>query len=99
MSPLCDRPGCNGLASATFVYDYQASTAWLEALTLDAHPMAHDLCDHHAHTLIVPRGWARHDRRSVSRLPMFAPDADEPSTTEAGRSGDGHACPAHPLTG
>jgi hypothetical protein len=63
MSRTCARPGCNAVAAATLTYDYAASTAWLESLAGEGHPMSYDLCGHHADGLRVPHGWALQDRR------------------------------------
>lgn len=71
MSRHCARPGCHGLASSTLSYDYAEHAVWLESLAADAHPMTHDLCDHHADTLSVPRGWDFDDRRSATAVPLF----------------------------
>jgi hypothetical protein len=71
MSRHCARPGCNGAADVTLSYDYANSTAWLDHLTPDDHPMAHDLCTAHGDSLTVPRGWKLEDRRRVQAL--FSP--------------------------
>jgi hypothetical protein len=63
MTRVCARPGCGDAASATFVYDYQARTTWLDRLAGERHPMAYDLCAPHAGSLTVPRGWHLVDRR------------------------------------
>jgi hypothetical protein len=63
-SRTCAKPGCNTSASATLTYDYANSTAWLEHLDDEAHPMRYDLCHDHAAALTVPRGWALQDRRA-----------------------------------
>jgi len=60
----CARPGCGDAATATFVYDYQARTTWLDRLAGERHPMAYDLCTAHADTFSVPRGWRLVDRRA-----------------------------------
>jgi hypothetical protein len=66
----CSRPDCGETATATFTYDYQARTTWLELLAAMSHPMSYDLCGAHADTLTVPRGWRLHDRRrQVRRAP------------------------------
>ncbi|HEU4397409.1 MAG TPA: DUF3499 family protein [Actinomycetota bacterium] len=64
----CARPGCADAATATFVYDYQARTTWLDALAAERHPMAYDLCPAHADGLTVPRGWRLVDRRGPTSL-------------------------------
>ncbi len=63
MSRQCARPGCSTTASATLVYDYERRTSSLEPLSDESHPMTYDLCDTHADTLTVPRGWQLDDRR------------------------------------
>ena len=62
-SRTCAKPGCNTSATATLTYDYGASTAWVEPLNAEAHPMRYDLCADHARALRVPQGWALQDRR------------------------------------
>lgn len=42
---------------ATLTYDYQESTAVLGPLATVPEPHCYDLCDAHAHSLTVPRGW------------------------------------------
>src|SRR6185312_4796648 len=71
MRRTCARPGCHELASTTLSYDYGNASVWLEPLAPEAHPMVHDLCDHHADTLSVPRGWVLRDQRP-SVTPLFA---------------------------
>jgi Protein of unknown function (DUF3499) len=66
MTRACARPGCSETATATFVYDYQERTTWLDALAGERHPMAYDLCSSHADSLSVPRGWRLVDRRDSS---------------------------------
>jgi hypothetical protein len=66
MTRVCARPGCGDNATATFVYDYEARTTWLNALAGERHPMAYDLCAAHADVLTVPRGWRLVDRRGAA---------------------------------
>jgi hypothetical protein len=68
MSRSCARPGCSTQASATLTYDYGNRSAWLDRLAAEDHPMTHDLCDRHAGSLSVPRGWHLADRRVVAPL-------------------------------
>jgi hypothetical protein len=72
MTRHCARPGCGQPAVATLTYDYAGQAAWLERLTPEAHPMAHDLCEAHADRLLVPRGWRLEDRHRVSTFPPAA---------------------------
>ena len=70
MSRTCSRPDCGETATATFAYDYQARTTWLDSLAMERHPTSYDLCGAHADTLTVPRGWRLDDRRrQVRRAP------------------------------
>ena len=39
----------------------------LEDLSVDPHPMVHDLCALHADSLSVPRGWDLSDNRARTR--------------------------------
>jgi hypothetical protein len=50
------------------VYEYGNRSAWLDGLWQEPHPMTHDLCDRHAGSLSVPRGWRLEDRRVVEPL-------------------------------
>jgi len=61
----CARPGCPGAAEATLSYNYAERTVWVDDLTVEPHPMLHDLCAEHAARLGVPMGWTRRDRRSA----------------------------------
>jgi hypothetical protein len=56
------------MANATLTYDYGNRSAWVERLSEEPHPMTHDLCDHHADSLSVPRGWRLEDRRVIEPL-------------------------------
>lgn len=49
----------------TLSYDYGAATVWLESLSLEGHPMTHDLCDRHTARTAPPRGWRLVDHRLV----------------------------------
>ena len=42
---------------ATLTYVYSDSTAVLGPLAMRAEPHGYDLCQQHAHSLSVPRGW------------------------------------------
>jgi hypothetical protein len=64
----CARPGCGQPAAATLTYHYGSQAAWLERLSLESHPMTHDLCETHGDRLSVPRGWRLEDRRVVAPI-------------------------------
>ncbi|HYH76013.1 MAG TPA: DUF3499 domain-containing protein, partial [Arthrobacter sp.] len=51
------RSGCRQSAVATLTYVYADSTAVLGPLATYAEPHCYDLCDQHAGSLTVPRGW------------------------------------------
>jgi len=63
MRRRCARPGCAEPATVTLSYDYGSATVWIEPLTLDDHPMTHDLCDRHGARTAPPRGWDLVDQR------------------------------------
>lgn len=65
MHRSCARPACADPAVAILSYDYAASTVWILPLDAESGPMAHGMCNRHAGTLVVPRGWTLDDRRSV----------------------------------
>lgn len=53
----CTKPGCTRGAVATLTYDYRDSTAVLGPLATAPEPHTYDLCEVHAESLTVPRGW------------------------------------------
>lgn len=53
----CSRAGCPSRAVATLTYVYSDSTAVLGPLASRAEPHGYDLCETHAHSMSVPRGW------------------------------------------
>lgn len=53
----CSRAGCPARAVATLTYVYSDSTAVLGPLAMRAEPHGYDLCEPHARSLSVPRGW------------------------------------------
>jgi len=82
----CARPACPGAPAAWLAYDYEARCAWIDdhsALTIE---LSHHwpLCERHADTLRVPRGWFCVDRRT-GRAPAESQEAD----AEAGPEGTG----------
>jgi hypothetical protein len=68
MTRSCARPGCSDLAVVTLGFDYRARVTWLDPLADEWHPMAYDLCDHHATAMTVPRGWRLEDRTGFDGL-------------------------------
>lgn len=59
----CSRNGCPRQAVATLTYVYNESTAVIGPLAAFAEPHTYDLCEPHARSLTVPRGWevVRHE--------------------------------------
>jgi hypothetical protein len=72
---ICARPGCRRHASATLSYRYADRVVWITELTSEAHPMTHDMCDDHAATVRVPRGWELRDERPTAAMLPFAATA------------------------
>lgn len=66
VSRSCARPGCGRTARATLTYAYADSIVWLQDLAPEGHPMIHDLCEAHADTVRVPRGWELRDERRLT---------------------------------
>lgn len=58
----CARFGCSAIAVATFTFDSEARTVWLDT-PLDGNARAGELCSRHARALTPPRGWQLEDRR------------------------------------
>lgn len=58
-------------------FDYNARQVWLDALTVDPDPAAHDLCDRHADRSSSPMGWELDDRRPPVRAvaPLYRAEA------------------------
>ena len=53
----CSRSACRQSAVGTLTYVYAESTAVLGPLATYAEPHCYDLCEQHAGSLTVPRGW------------------------------------------
>ncbi len=75
MSRICARPGCRREAAATLSYAYGDRVVWVTDLTAESHPMTHDMCDEHASTVRVPRGWELRDERHAAAVLPFAASA------------------------
>ena len=66
---ICSRAACHKPAVSTLTYVYADSTCVLGPLATYAEPHCYDLCEQHADSLTVPRGW------EVMRLAMPATPA------------------------
>jgi hypothetical protein len=62
---LCARAGCGAAAAATLRFQPTQRQAWLVELDEHASRTQGDLCNRHAATLVLPRGWELHDERIV----------------------------------
>jgi uncharacterized protein DUF3499 len=58
----CARPGCTATATATFTFDAEEQTVWLDQPDTNG-ARAGELCERHAEVLTLPRGWRLDDRR------------------------------------
>jgi hypothetical protein len=73
----CARFGCSAIAVATFTFDSETRTVWLDT-PLEGNARAGELCARHARVLTPPRGWRLEDRRGV-RQEVAAPLPATPS--------------------
>jgi uncharacterized protein DUF3499 len=71
----CTRTGCARPAVATLTYAYSDLTAVVGPLATYAEPHSYDLCEEHALSLTVPRGWEV--MRHVGDFPAPIPHADD----------------------
>jgi uncharacterized protein DUF3499 len=70
----CSRSACRQSAVATLTYVYADSTAVLGPLATYAEPHCYDLCEQHAGSLTVPRGWEVLRLAMPSQPPQPGPD-------------------------
>lgn len=61
---FCAKTTCSREAASSCGFDYSARRVWLAPLGRERDPSAYDLCEEHAETLRVPRGWELEDHRS-----------------------------------
>ncbi|MGO3886092.1 MAG: DUF3499 family protein [Mycetocola sp.] len=78
---LCSKVGCGKRAAQTLSYDYADSLVAIGPLGLTPDPHSYDLCEAHAESLRIPRGWTMMRYRE--------PD-DEPRTTTLGEYSNEH---------
>ena len=86
-SASCARPGCAIAPAAWLAYDYEARCAWLDDQPDDekGNVSRWPLCERHADTLRVPRGWFCVDRRG-SRV-VAEPEPPDASNSESQTAG------------
>jgi hypothetical protein len=70
---LCARAGCNAPAVATLRFQSTERRAWLAELDDTAARTQGDLCQRHASSLVLPRGWELHDERPFAAAGTAAP--------------------------
>jgi hypothetical protein len=80
---LCARAGCGAPASVTLRFQPTQRQAWLVELDEHAARTQGDLCNRHAESLVLPRGWELHDER------IEAPDADGNTPVAKNSNGKG----------
>jgi hypothetical protein len=85
---LCARAGCGAPASVTLRFQPTERQAWLVALDEHAARTQGDLCNRHAEALVLPRGWALLDERTLTAP---APVADAPVEAPPAQNGNGNA--------
>jgi hypothetical protein len=82
---LCARAGCGAAAVATLRFESTQRQAWLVELDVNASRTQGDLCQRHAATLVLPRGWELHDERAPgSWAAVGSTDADRPPKNGTG---------------
>lgn len=89
VSRQCSRSACTAPAVSTLTYDYTDSTAVLGPLSTSAEPHAYDLCERHATSLTVPRGW-QVVRLAVDFEPAPPSDDDITALADAVREASRH---------
>lgn len=65
----CARPGCAAPAHATLRFTPTGRAARLVPVDPERGASRGDLCEHHAQTVVLPRGWQLHDERPVRPVP------------------------------
>jgi hypothetical protein len=60
---LCARAGCGAPAAVTLRFQPTQRQAWLVELDEHSARTQGDLCNRHAESLVLPRGWELHDER------------------------------------
>lgn len=74
MDRLCERPGCSEPASVAYGMKAEDLVFWLDVLRDAYSPECGVLCQRHADSMVVPRGWTLDDLRDPD-LHLFRPPA------------------------
>jgi hypothetical protein len=80
----CAWFGCSSVATATYTFDSNAQTVWLDE-PLEGGARAGELCHRHARSLTPPRGWSLEDRRRVAAAEAETPRMDDVAAETADR--------------
>jgi hypothetical protein len=79
MERLCGRPGCSERASVAYGMRPEDLVFWLDVLSGDDSGVGGVLCQRHADSMVVPRGWTLDDLRDPD-LHLFRPPPPTPAT-------------------
>lgn len=77
-SRSCRRTGCQKPAGASLSFRYATRQVWVGDLVTGEDRSRYDLCDLHAATTTVPRGWTRVDERTPRPQPVPPPPTTLP---------------------
>lgn len=78
MERLCGRPGCSERASVAYGMRPEDLVFWLDVLSGDDNGVGGVLCQRHADSMVVPRGWTLDDLRDPD-LHLFRPPPPAPA--------------------
>jgi hypothetical protein len=84
MERLCERPGCSELSSVAYGMRPEDLVFWLDVLREANRSDSGVLCQRHADSMVVPRGWTLDDLRDPD-LHLFRPPAAEGQDRTKGR--------------
>lgn len=77
MDRLCERPGCSEPASVAYGMTPQDLVFWLDVMPADYSDEGGVLCQRHANSMVVPRGWTLNDLRDPDLHLFRPPDPSE----------------------
>ncbi|MGB0112009.1 MAG: hypothetical protein WBP59_02195 [Ilumatobacteraceae bacterium] len=84
MERLCGRPGCSDHASVAYGMRAEDLVFWLDRLPEVPDSTGGVLCQRHADSMVVPRGWTLDDLRDPD-LHLFRPPTPLPPPTRVPR--------------
>ena len=86
MDRLCERPGCSETASVAYGMKAEDLVFWLDVLR-DALSLNNGvLCQRHADSMVVPRGWTLDDLRDPDLHLFRPPESEAPESVRQTRS-------------